>query len=57
MKEFPKKKSAIYSKLFSIRIEETLKVALGQLNATTDTDVQESIRIKLRELVKELSAA
>ncbi len=57
MQVYPKKKSAEYSEQLGVRVEKELKQSLEMLKATTDIDVQEAIRMKLRELVRELQAA
>lgn len=56
MHKYPTKKKAIYTQPITFRIEPELKRALEELKATTTTDVVESIRMKIRELVKELAA-
>lgn len=55
--KLPIKKSAIYTKLLSLRIEDELWASLRDAKIRTDVDVQEAMRIKLRELVLELVKA
>lgn len=57
MSKYPKKPAYVYSEQIGVRLEPELKQALDVLKATTQTDIQEAIRIKLRELVKELQPA
>jgi hypothetical protein len=55
--KYPNKASAIYTEHVGLRVEEELKRKLETLKETSAKDIPECIRIKLRELVKELEAS
>lgn len=57
MSKYPDRKSKLYTENIGLRIEPELKRALEQLKLTSPKDVAEAIRMKIRELVKELSQA
>lgn len=54
MDKYPNKKSSINKVLFGIRIDAELKARISNLRKSTDKDVSESIRVKMRELCDEL---
>ena len=54
MSKNPKKKGSVYTAQIGLRIEPELKERLNRLRDTTDNDIGEAIRIRLRDLALEL---
>lgn len=55
--KYPTKKSLLYTAQKNLKMEPELKTALEDLQRQCQEDVPEAIRIKLRELVKELGGS
>ncbi len=54
---YPNKRGRVYTAQVGIRMEPELKLEIRRLDAVLETDVVEAIRIKIRELVKELKGS
>lgn len=53
MRKYPDRKAATV--VYPIRVDKELKADIERLRATSTKDVQESIRIAIREVVRDLS--
>jgi hypothetical protein len=50
MTEYPKKRAAIYTKNFSIKLEPELVKEIKELNGMLEDDIYEVIRMRIRAL-------